>query len=139
MSCPITDFSKMLLKILVHEKVPKTMRRQKLSETICHIWKMDLTGVLLKHTLDRWIECLFFFFLHYTILYYIILHYTVLYTIIYYTMLCYTMQYYTMLYYTMLCYTTLYYTIHFEHLLGVWLLSRGILNVLTNFAGKIDL
>lgn len=42
-----------------------------------------------------------------------------------------------MLYYTILYYTTLYYTIHFEHLLGVWLLSRGIFNVLTNFPGKI--
>ena len=98
----------MLLKILVHEKVPKTMRRQKLSETICHIWKMDLTGVLLKHTLDRWIECLFFF---YTILYYTILHYTTLYCTIYYNILYHAMLYYAILYYAILYYAMLYYTI----------------------------
>ena len=112
MSCPITDFSKMLLKILVHEKVPKTMRRQKLSETICHIWKMDLTGVLLKHTLDRWIECLFFFFftLYYTILHYTTLYCTIYYNILYHAMLYYAILYYAILYYAMLYYTILYYS-----------------------------
>lgn len=101
MACPITDFSKMLLKILVHEKVPKTMRRQKLSETICHIWKIDFTEVLLNiHLLDG----LNVSFFHYTVLY-TILYYTLLYYAVLYTMLCYAILYYTILYYTILYYS----------------------------------